>query len=193
MATSKLGVYYSDEAFGRGFADALKVTVAALGLSIPSSVELIPHPATADPNAYDWASDIRRLVDTNNETTMAKDGIPDLVSFATFPIRWFDGQVVWGKWQRRAGVTRTFHVFHRCCGLPAQASSDRKAHHTFSLHQVRRERCLHRHCGLRRETIRSFWMPIPTTAWLRLFWRWRLRAAGFDDPSQVTGRGFAMR
>lgn len=81
----KLGVYYSDEAFGRGFADALKVTVAALGLSIPSSVELIPHPATADPNAYDWASDIRRLVDTNNETTMAKDGIPDLVSFVTFP------------------------------------------------------------------------------------------------------------
>lgn len=81
----KLAVYYSDEAFGRGFADALKVTVAGLNLTIPASVELIPHPATADANSYDWSSDIKRLVDDNNETTMAKDGIPDLVSFVTFP------------------------------------------------------------------------------------------------------------
>lgn len=81
----KLAVYYSDEAFGRGFASALNVTVAGLGLPIPSSVEMIPHPATADPNAYDWAGDIKRLVDGNNETTMTADGVPDLVSFVTFP------------------------------------------------------------------------------------------------------------
>ncbi len=81
----KLTVYYSDEAFGRGFADALKITVAALALPIPATVELIPHPATADPNVYDWASDVKRCVDDNNETTMTKDGVPDLVSFVTFP------------------------------------------------------------------------------------------------------------
>jgi branched-chain amino acid transport system substrate-binding protein len=81
----KLAVYYSDEAFGRGFADALKVTVAALSLPIPTTVELISHPATVDPNTYDCASDVKRLVDNNNETTMAKDGLPDLVSFVTFP------------------------------------------------------------------------------------------------------------
>ena len=44
----KLTVYYSDEAFGRGFADALKITVAALALPIPATISATdPTPTTS--------------------------------------------------------------------------------------------------------------------------------------------------
>lgn len=81
----KLGIFASDEAFGRGFAGALNTAAMSLHPSPPAVVETIYHPAKLDPNTYDFAADVNKLTDLYNQSTMRNDFFPDVVMEVTFP------------------------------------------------------------------------------------------------------------
>lgn len=81
----KLGIFASDEAFGRGFAGALNTAAHTLHPSPSAVVETIYHPAKLDPNTYNWAADVNKLTDLYNEITMRNDFFPDVVMEVTFP------------------------------------------------------------------------------------------------------------
>jgi ABC-type branched-subunit amino acid transport system substrate-binding protein len=78
----KLGVYVSNEAYGQDFAREVKAAAQALEptrpQAVPISVEVNFHPRDAEPNSYDWRTDLEGLADA------APDGIPDAIIVATF-------------------------------------------------------------------------------------------------------------
>jgi hypothetical protein len=83
----KVTVYAQDDAFGKSSATSLQKAVDALVASQPHSVEIIYLPPTTDPTAYDWNSDIERLVDDRNETMdNVVDGKPDAIFLALLPL-----------------------------------------------------------------------------------------------------------
>jgi ABC-type branched-subunit amino acid transport system substrate-binding protein len=72
----KLGIYASDDPYGRGFSSALKAAVEA---ERPSSVvEQVFHDVKRQPTEYDFGSDVKKLVDS-------RDGSPDAVVEISFP------------------------------------------------------------------------------------------------------------
>src|SRR5216684_284985 len=78
----------SNDPYGRGFADSLKKDV--LELAPRASVEQIFHDVKAVPGEYNWAADVKKLIDKHNENTGKNDGVPDTVvtiSFAKFEIK----------------------------------------------------------------------------------------------------------
>lgn len=84
----KLSIYASDDPYGRGFADSLKKDI--LELAPRASVEQIFHDVKAVPGEYNWAADVKKLIDKHNENTGKNDGVPDTVvtiSFAKFEIK----------------------------------------------------------------------------------------------------------
>lgn len=79
----KLGIYASDDPYGRGFSQSLAAEVRQL--SPGASVEQIFHDVKAVPAEYHWAADVARLTDQRNETTGKPDGMPDAVVVISFP------------------------------------------------------------------------------------------------------------
>jgi ABC-type branched-subunit amino acid transport system substrate-binding protein len=72
----KLGIYASDDPYGRGFSGALKEAVEAARTG--SVVEQVFHDMKGQPTDYDFASDVKKLVDGH-------DGSPDAVVEISFP------------------------------------------------------------------------------------------------------------
>jgi ABC-type branched-subunit amino acid transport system substrate-binding protein len=81
----KVSVYAIDDPFGRSSA-AYAANAAKLLSTWPASVETILVSPNADPNSYDWAADLGRVVDRYNETTQLMDGVPDAIFFALLPL-----------------------------------------------------------------------------------------------------------
>lgn len=87
----KVAMYASNDTSGKSGAADIKsaVTKAADGGVIAASkIEIIYHPADADPNTYNWTADLTRLVDNITEAAdggMTTDGIPDAIVETTFP------------------------------------------------------------------------------------------------------------
>lgn len=79
----KLSIYASDDPYGHGFSDTLKRDL--LQLSPSASVEQIFHDVKAVPNEYNWAADVAKLTDKQNENTGKADGAPDAVVSISFP------------------------------------------------------------------------------------------------------------
>jgi ABC-type branched-subunit amino acid transport system substrate-binding protein len=72
-----LSLYASDEAYGRGFVQA--VTAAASFLKPMPPIRVVYTPVTIDPNSYNWASDVAKATQPDNI------GTPDLVMGLTYP------------------------------------------------------------------------------------------------------------
>ncbi len=90
----KVGVYASDDAFGTGFSGAIAAAVikARMDAGEPAPiVEQLYHPATTNPNTYNWANDMALLLDDQTQTTVSgsttsvKDRAPDVIMEVTFP------------------------------------------------------------------------------------------------------------
>jgi branched-chain amino acid transport system substrate-binding protein len=86
----KVGVYASDDAFGKGFSDAIRNAVIAQRQAAgqpPPIVEQLFHPPTADANTYAWNADMAKL--TDDQTVMGvntvRDQVPDVIMEVTFP------------------------------------------------------------------------------------------------------------
>jgi ABC-type branched-subunit amino acid transport system substrate-binding protein len=72
----KLGIYASDDPYGRGFSSALKEAVEA---DRPGAVVAqVFHDVKRQPTEYDFASDVKKLVESH-------DGSPDAVVEISFP------------------------------------------------------------------------------------------------------------
>lgn len=84
--TVKIAVYYTNEASGKGLADAIAATMA---IARPDAkVELIgvnSSDAAFNVNTHDFAADMKLLTDDKNETTGATDGPPDFICETAFP------------------------------------------------------------------------------------------------------------
>jgi ABC-type branched-subunit amino acid transport system substrate-binding protein len=79
----KVGIYASDDPYGRGFSDALKSNL--MQTANKAAIEQLYHPVQADAAKYDWSGDVRKLLDKHNENTGQEDGAPDFVVEITFP------------------------------------------------------------------------------------------------------------
>jgi ABC-type branched-subunit amino acid transport system substrate-binding protein len=79
----KLSIYASDDAFGRAYSNKLKTL--AQGYRPDAAVEQIYVGKQVDPSTYDWAADVRKLIDNKNEGSGKIDGVPDAVIENTFP------------------------------------------------------------------------------------------------------------
>jgi ABC-type branched-subunit amino acid transport system substrate-binding protein len=73
----RIGIYATNESFGKGFASAL--AAAAKAADPNALVETILFDPTVDPNSYNWTADISRLTDSYNESTQKTDGPPDVI------------------------------------------------------------------------------------------------------------------
>jgi branched-chain amino acid transport system substrate-binding protein len=72
----KLAIFASDDPYGHGFSGALRELVE---LGRPgATVEQVFHDVKVQPAQYDWAQDVKKLVD-------AKNGLPDAVVEISFP------------------------------------------------------------------------------------------------------------
>lgn len=78
----KISYIGSDEVFGRGTVNDLKLYANQLHTVSAPIIEEIYHPANADPNSYNWDNDLAQLLD--NKTGEAEDGFPDVVVIANF-------------------------------------------------------------------------------------------------------------
>lgn len=86
----KVGVYASDDAFGKGFSDAIRNAVIAQRMTAGQPapiVEQLFHPPSADANTYAWNADMAKLIDdqTATATGTLKDQVPDVIMEVTFP------------------------------------------------------------------------------------------------------------
>lgn len=79
----KVSIYASDDPYGRGFSESLKRDV--LALSPTAAIEQIFHDVRAVPSEYNWAGDVAKLTDKQNENTGKADGVPDAVVSISFP------------------------------------------------------------------------------------------------------------
>jgi ABC-type branched-subunit amino acid transport system substrate-binding protein len=82
-AAFKVGIYASDDPYGRGFSDVLKSDLEKSAKKC--TVEQLYHPVQADAAKYDWAKDVGKLLDSHNANTGQDDGPPDFVVEITFP------------------------------------------------------------------------------------------------------------
>jgi len=77
----KITIYAQNDAFGQSVSVGITNAVNMLA-TIPTSIETIYVPPTADVNSYNWAADLMKVTDNFNETTQMTDGRPDAIIVA---------------------------------------------------------------------------------------------------------------
>jgi branched-chain amino acid transport system substrate-binding protein len=77
----KVTIYAQNDAFGQSVSVGITNATNMLA-TIPTSIETIYVPPTADVNSYNWAADLAKVTDNFNETTQMTDGIPDAIIVA---------------------------------------------------------------------------------------------------------------
>ena len=77
----KLSIYASDDPYGHGFSEAIKVD--ALKSHPNAIIEQVFHDVKANPAEYDWASDVAKVTDKKSHAKA--DVLPDAVVEITFP------------------------------------------------------------------------------------------------------------
>jgi ABC-type branched-subunit amino acid transport system substrate-binding protein len=79
----KLSIYASDDPYGHGFSDAIRVD--ARNARPGALIEQVFHDVKANPAEYDWAADVAKVTDKENQSSRKVDGTPDAVVEITFP------------------------------------------------------------------------------------------------------------
>ncbi len=103
----KVAVYAQNDAFGQSAAAGVSAAVSMLS-TLPSSVETITVPTTADVNSYNWSADLAKVTDDFNENTQMTDGKPDAIVVAVLS----------------AGATATVQTYHDgLYTIPMEAST----------------------------------------------------------------------
>jgi ABC-type branched-subunit amino acid transport system substrate-binding protein len=77
----KVTIYAQNDAFGQSVSAGITAAVGMLAM-IPTSIETIYVPPTADVNSYPWAQDLMKVTDNFNENTQMTDGVPDAIIVA---------------------------------------------------------------------------------------------------------------
>jgi ABC-type branched-subunit amino acid transport system substrate-binding protein len=105
--TFKVTVYAQNDAFGQSVSASITSAVGMLS-TLPSSIETIYVPPTADVNSYNWAGDLAKVTDDFNENTQLTDGFPDAIIVAVLS----------------AGATATVQNYHNGgYTIPLEAST----------------------------------------------------------------------
>ena len=77
----KVTIYAQNDAFGQSVSVGITNATNMLA-TIPTSIETIYVPPTADVNSYNWAADLAKVTDNFNENTQMTDGAPDAIIVA---------------------------------------------------------------------------------------------------------------
>ena len=77
----KVTIYAQNDSFGQSVSVGITNATNMLA-TIPTSIETIYVPPTADVNSYNWAADLVKVTDNFNENTQMTDGVPDAIIVA---------------------------------------------------------------------------------------------------------------
>lgn len=116
---TKITIYASDEAFGRGFAGVLQTSTRALHPTPPAIINTYYHPPALDPNTYNWGNDIKQLISAYSQVSKQEDYLPDIITEATFPQ--YAGALV--KSFVAGGANNTLLLHTHAARLPAALNS----------------------------------------------------------------------
>jgi hypothetical protein len=103
----KVTIYAQNDAFGQSVSVGITAATNMLA-TIPTSIETIYVPPTADVNSYNWTADLAKVTDDFNENTQMTDGAPDAIIVAVLS----------------AGATATVQNYHNGgYTIPLEAST----------------------------------------------------------------------
>jgi hypothetical protein len=77
----KVTIYAQNDSFGQSVSVGITNATNMLA-TIPTSIETIYVPPTADVNSYNWAADLAKVTDNFNDNTQMTDGLPDAIIVA---------------------------------------------------------------------------------------------------------------